>query len=230
MATAGAGDDPGFGTTKETTRLEAFSDGVFAISITLLALEVRVPDSGGPLRRALLEMWPTYVAYLLSFLTILVLWLNHHALLLWVHRMRGKVLVANGMLLMLIALVPFAATLVGRYLGTADARYAVATYAGLFLAINLAFLWVWRLVVTVRHRIAPNLPSAEARSIDRWLVGGILGYAVAVGAALLHAWAGLAVAIAMVAFWLWNAYRRHHVAEHEGEGGGSAGRAVKGEA
>lgn len=229
MAAPEDSEGPGFGTTKETTRLEAFSDGVFAISITLLALEVRVPESDEPLRGELMRLWPIYVAYLLSFLTILVLWLNHHALLLWVHRMRGKVLVANGMLLMLIALVPFAATLVGRYLGSPDARYAVATYAGLFLAINLAFLWVWRLVVTVRHRIAPNLPAAEARSIDRWLLVGIVGYAIAMAAALLHAWAGLAVAIAMVAFWLWNAYRRHHVAEHEGEDGRARG-ATEGEA
>lgn len=211
-------DTPGVGTTKETTRLEAFSDGVFAISITLLALEVRVPDAEGiALEDELLRLWPEYVAYILSFLTILVLWLNHHALLLWVHRMRGKVLVVNGLLLMLIALVPFAATLVGRFLATPDAAYAVAAYAGLFLLINLAFLWLWRMVHAARRRIAPNLPAREARSTDRWLAVGILGYAGAAALAFVRAWAGLALAMLMVAYWLYNAYRRHLAAEEEGE-------------
>lgn len=217
------GDAGPFGTTKETTRLEAFSDGVFAISITLLALEVRVPHGEGlRLSEELVALWPAYVAYLLSFLTILVLWLNHHALLLWMHRMRGNVLVANGVLLMLIALVPFTATLVGRFLGTPDARFAVSAYAGLFLAINLAFLWLWRMV-HARRRVVPNLPEREARSTDRWLAVGIVGYAVATAVALVHPWAGLAVSMVMVLFWLYNAYRRHQAAEEEGEADMPAG-------
>lgn len=215
-------DEASFGTSKETTRLEAFSDGVFAISITLLALDVRIPEGDAHLRTALLDLWPTYLAYLISFLTIMVLWLNHHALLLWVHRMHGAVLVANGVLLMLIALVPFPATLVGRFLGTPDAGYAVAAYAGLFLLINFAFFWVWRMVGGDRARIAPDLPADEARSIGRWLTFGIAGYVAAVGLAFVHAWAGLAVSMGMVAFWLYNAYRRHQAAEEEGEADGPA--------
>lgn len=204
------------GTTKETIRLEAFSDGVFAIAITILALELRLPEDGsGTVLSGLSRLWPAYVAYLLSFLTILVIWLNHHALLLWVRRIQGRLLVANGVLLMLVAIVPFPTTLVGRHLAAADgdARVAVALYAGLFLLVNLAFLWVWRMVHGQRRRIAPGLPDAEARSTDRWLAVGIVGYASAAGLAFAHPWAGLALTVVMVGFWLWNAYMRHQAAE-----------------
>lgn len=208
------------GTTKETVRLEAFSDGVFAIAITILALEVRLPEGAeGPLANELASLWPAALAYLLSFLTILVIWLNHHALLLWVHRVQGRLLVGNGILLMLVALVPFPTALVGRYLGESDAAWALALYAALFLLIDLAFLWVWRMVHGERRRIAPTLPDAEARSTDRWLLVGIVGYAAAAAAAFVQPWASLALSMAMVLFWLYNAYRRHRVAEREGEAG-----------
>jgi uncharacterized membrane protein len=201
------------GTTKETVRLEAFSDAVFAIAITLLALEVRIADPDVRLARALTEMWRVYVAYLLSFLTILIMWLNHHALLLWVRRVEGKLLVANGILLMLVALVPFPTTLVGEYLGEADGKYAVAAYTGLFLLITLAFLWVWWLVSSQRREIAPALRKREVSLTNRFLAFGLAGYLVAVALAFVFPVASLGLSMAMVVFWLGHAYRHHRVAE-----------------
>ena len=202
------------GTTKETVRLEAFSDAVFAIAITILALEVRIEERDGlRLAQALTEMWRVYLAYLLSFLTILIMWLNHHAVLLWVRRVEGKLLVANGILLMLVALVPFPTTLVGEYLGTQDGKYAVAAYTGLFLVITLAFLWVWWLVSSQRRELAPTLPKREVSLTNRFLVFGLAGYLVAVGLAFIQPVASLALAMAMVVFWLAHAYRHHRVAE-----------------
>ena len=202
------------GTTKETVRLEAFSDAVFAIAITLLALEVRIEDREGlRLAAALTEMWRVYVAYLLSFLTILIMWLNHHALLLWVRRVEGKLLVANGILLMLVALVPFPTTLVGEYLGEQDGKYAVAAYTGLFLLITLAFLWVWWLVSSQRREIAPKLPAREVSLTNRFLVFGLGGYLVAAALAFFFPFVSLGLSMAMVVFWLAHAYRHHRVAE-----------------
>jgi uncharacterized membrane protein len=202
------------GTTKETVRLEAFSDAVFASAITLLALEVRVHDREGVgLAEELRGLWRVYLAYLLSFLTILIMWLNHHALLLWVRRVEGKLLVANGVLLMLVALVPFPPPLVGEHLNTPDARYAVAAYTGLFLLVTLAFAWVWWLVSSQRRVIAPSLPAREVRLTNRFLAFGLAGYLLAVGLAFVLPVASLALAVAMVAFWLANAYRHHRVAE-----------------
>lgn len=203
----------GEGTTKETVRLEAFSDAVFAIAITILALEVRVEDPDARLAHALKEIWHVYVAYLLSFLTILIMWLNHHALLLWVRRVEGKLLVANGILLMLVALVPFPTTLVGEYLTRPDAKYAVAAYTGLFFLITLAFLWVWWLVSSQRTEIAPALRKREVSLTNRFLAFGLGGYLVAAALAFLYPFASLGLSMAMVAFWLAHAYRHHRVAE-----------------
>ena len=97
---------------KETGRIEAFSDGVFAVAITLLALELRVPRPadlpvGTGLLEVLLEQWPAYVAYVVSFLFILIMWINHHILFTHIARNDHLFLLLNGLLLMLVTLVPF---------------------------------------------------------------------------------------------------------------------------
>jgi len=92
----------------ETTRLEAFSDGVFAVAITLLVLNLAVPrlPTGGPvphLKDALLDQWPVYVAYVLSFLTVLIVWVNHHALFRIIRRTDQPFMLLDGFLLICIA-------------------------------------------------------------------------------------------------------------------------------
>ena len=209
----------GGGTTKETIRLEAFSDAVFAIAITFLALDLRTSgEDGVPLRTELLELWPAVVAYVLSFLTILIMWLNHHAMLLWVHRVEGKLMVANGVLLLLVAAVPFPTTVLGENLGGGEAQLATLLYAGLFLLITVAFGWVWLTLAAERRRLAPNLRATEVRDTTRFLIVGAVGYALAAGLAFLSAIASLAVTIGMVGYWLANAYWRHRKAL-EGETG-----------
>ena len=209
----------GGGTTKETIRLEAFSDAVFAIAITFLALDLRTSgEEGVPLREELADLWPAYLAYVLSFLTILIMWLNHHAMLLWVHRVEGKLMVANGALLLLVAAVPFPTTVLGEHLGSGEAALATLLYACLFLAITLAFGWVWLTLAAERRRLAPNLRPDEVRHTARFLVVGAIGYAIAAALAFVAALASLAVTIAMAGYWLVNAYWRHRKAL-EGETG-----------
>src|SRR2546423_13666056 len=94
----------------ETTRLEAFSDGVFAIAITLLIIEVHLAPGGGPLSRRLAEAWPDYLAYVVSFVTIGGMWANHHSLFHLIRRSTHAIVVVNILLLMFVSFVPFPAS------------------------------------------------------------------------------------------------------------------------
>ena len=93
--------------TEAPGRVEAFSDGVFAIAITLLILEIRVPHVAHGLWAGLLALWPSYVAFLLSFVVILIEWVNHHELLRNVQGVSYPFLFANGLLLLTVTFVPF---------------------------------------------------------------------------------------------------------------------------
>ena len=90
----------------ETNRLEAFSDGVFAIAITLLILEIKVPPAAN-LGNGLLQLWPSYLAYAISFVVIGAIWINHHAMFDWIDRVDQKLLLLNTLHLMFIAFLPF---------------------------------------------------------------------------------------------------------------------------
>jgi uncharacterized membrane protein len=96
---------------KQTGRLEAFSDGVFAIAMTLLALELKVPHpaerTSAALASALAHEWPSYFAFITSFFTVLIMWVHHHVIFRLVHRTDATLLFANGFLLLLVTVVPF---------------------------------------------------------------------------------------------------------------------------
>src|SRR3989442_12748190 len=110
------------------TRVEAFSDGVFAIAITLLILEIRVPHGDHDLWAGLRALWPSYIAFVMSFVVILIMWLNHHELLRMVRAVNYPFLFANGFLLLTVTFVPFPTAVVAAYLTTPDAKVAAALY------------------------------------------------------------------------------------------------------
>lgn len=119
----------------DTDRTEAFSDGVFAIAITLLILEIRIPDLGtgdaGPgLWVALAALWPSYLAFALSFFTILIMWINHHEIMRLVRRVDYPFFFANGLVLLTVTFVPFPTAVLARHLATSEATAAVAFYCG----------------------------------------------------------------------------------------------------
>src|SRR5947208_16798801 len=122
-----------------TARVEAFSDGVFAIAITLLILEIRVPPAGGAggLWAGLLALWPSYVAFLLSFFVVLVMWVNHHELMRLVRVVTYPLLFANGLLLLTVTFVPFPTAVLAQHLATPEATVAVAFYYGTFAVSSL---------------------------------------------------------------------------------------------
>ena len=186
-------------------RLEAFSDGVFAIAITLLVIEIHppTPAEGESLARALWEQWPHYLGYFLSFLVLGVMWLNHHRIFEPARRVDGIVLVLNLNLLLWAVLIPFPTAVVADFLreGGDDAKTAVALYGGVILLAAIAFTALF--VGITREGIVDQLPTPEQVRAARLRFG--LGVGVYTGAFLLS-WLSPALALAahgtMAAYYL----------------------------
>jgi uncharacterized membrane protein len=131
----------------ETNRIEAFSDGVFAIAITLLVLDLKVPreaHSEQQLGSLLLAQWPSYLAFLTSFATILIMWINHHRIFTLVGRSDDRLLIYNGLLLLGVTLVPFPTSLVAEYLRRDGGRLATLLFNGTYIFIAICFNLLWR--------------------------------------------------------------------------------------
>src|SRR3989475_8757474 len=135
--------------TSDTARLEAFSDGVFAIAITLLVLEIHVPapdatQHGRTLLTALRQLWPSYLGYALSFVTIGIMWANHHSIFRYVRRADRYFLLINVLFLMWISFLPFPTALLAAYLPEPEGRtLAVAGYSATLVMIAVAYNAVW---------------------------------------------------------------------------------------
>jgi uncharacterized membrane protein len=174
-------------------RLEAFSDGVFAVAITLLVIDLAVPEPGHEaLGQQLASHWPSFAAYVVSFLTIGIIWVNHHNLCRNFTVVDRPLLFLNLLLLFFVVTIPFATATMAAFLrsGNADASLAAAIYQGVFLGMSVAFgtLFWW----SIRHRyLAIPLTGAAARTaLIRFAIGN-LAYAVAIGVAYLSAPASL---------------------------------------
>jgi uncharacterized membrane protein len=160
-----------------TTRMEAFSDGVFAIAITLLVLEIGVPSgSGDDLLGAVLDQWPSYLAYLVSFATIGAVWLEHTVITEHLDHATSVLIRLNLLLLMVVSFLPFPTQLLGEYIGEDEAaRIAVTIYGtSLFLALALVSS-LWRYAVRERL-IRPDLPDVHVRMLTTKLTPGLAGY------------------------------------------------------
>lgn len=195
----------------ETARLEAFSDGVIAIAITILALDLRVPqiqDVTSPnLVSAILHQWPAYFAFVLSFITILIMWINHHARLALVERIDGLLMFGNGLLMMAIVALSYPTALVGEYLNTPAGRGAVVTY-GLAVLATSASWNIFMLALRPEHGLLkPGVPPEMIAATRRRVALGFLIYLVATGLAAVNAYLGLGIMTAMWGFWATIAYR-----------------------
>src|ERR1051326_155713 len=134
-----------------TNRLEAFSDGVIAIIITIMVLELQVPREAN--LAALLKLGPVFLSYVLSFLVVAIMWVNHHHLIHAAKHADASLLWANNFLLFWMSLIPFAT----RYLGVnSRAPFAVALYGAVLASCAAAFSWL-RYIVNQRHRRDPHL-------------------------------------------------------------------------
>jgi uncharacterized membrane protein len=185
-----------------TDRLEIFSDGVIAIAITLLILDVKVPNSkDGALVDALLHQWPSYVAFLVSFVVIGIMWVSHHSMFERIARVDRGLLFVNLLLLLGIAFVPFPTALLAEYVraGGSNAHAAAAIYSVTMVMIGFAFLAMWYRLHKHPHLLIEGIsPDMVQRSIRRAWVGPMV-YGASIGLAFVNAamcfivYAGIAV-------------------------------------
>jgi uncharacterized membrane protein len=193
---------------KDTARLESFSDGVFSIAMTLLVLELTVPTlpnkdplpTSQLLWKALAHSWPSYFAFLTSFGTVLIMWINHHGIFKLIRRSDGKLLFANGFLLLLVTVVPFPTALVARYLRTPAASVACVVYGGVFVFISLAY----GLVLMAARRGGHLLPGAKQEADERirscFRIGTPL-YILATAIGFFSPWISLGICTTLWIYW-----------------------------
>jgi uncharacterized membrane protein len=161
-----------------TQRLETFADGVFAIAATLLILDVR-PEGEGDLGNQLLHAWPQYAAYAISFLTIGIIWSNHHGMFVEITSVNRLFLLLNVMFLMFVAFIPFPTKLIAEHMGDGDARASVIAYGVVLTTTAVLFNAVWRYAASGNRLLRPDADEKRVRGITRSYTPGPFIYAAA---------------------------------------------------
>lgn len=186
-----------------TTRLETFSDGVFAIAATLLVLEIGIDTAHEQdLGQALLDLWPSYLAYVTSFITIGIIWMNHHFCVETVGRVDRPLMFLNLLLLLTISFLPFPTRLVAEHLQKSGERPAVYAYATTLVLMAVIFNGWWRYASGGRRLIAEQVPEARVRSISRAFNPGPPIYAATLLVAFVSPLASVLLTLAIAAFYL----------------------------
>ena len=190
-----------------TDRLEAFSDGVIAVAITLLVLNIRVPvpplPPGKTLAHELATNWPVYAAYITSFLTIGIIWINHHVMIRRLREPDHMILFLNLLLLMSIAVLPFATDLMADYLKQSGGQHlAAAIYSGAFLVMSLFFATLNRHLLLVKpERLREDIPVERRRQILNRSITGLIPYVIATALAIVSPYVTLAICATLAVFY-----------------------------
>jgi uncharacterized membrane protein len=175
------------------------------VAITLLVLDIGVPEVGheGSLLHALLHNWPHYAAYVVSFMTIGIIWINHHAMIGRLARADHSILILNLLLLMTIVLLPFATELMAGYLrATNGQKLAAGVYGGSFLLMAVAFATLNQHILLARaHMLSIEISLEERRRILTRSVSGVVPYLVATMLAVISAYVTLAICGALAVFY-----------------------------
>jgi uncharacterized membrane protein len=192
----------GVGERGDTGRLEAFSDGVFAIAITLLILEVRVDQPPGEsLASALHHALPEIGAFAASFLQIGIMWANHHALFRLIDRIDQLVLLFNLLLLGCVSFLPLPTRLVAEHTDGADARTAVLLYGGTLTANAVAFNLIWRRAVQA-NLLLDGVSPEFVHDVDVRYLLGLIAYALATLIAFVAPLAAVLVTVVLALVFL----------------------------
>jgi uncharacterized membrane protein len=183
-------------------RLEAFSDGVFAIAITLLILEIRLPGaptSDSALTHELLQLWPSYLSYTVSFLLIGMIWINHHRMFHHIRHTDGILLGLNILLLMSVAFLPFPTQVLAEAVRTGHGEHTAAVFYGLALVIGGIFYNAVWCYASIGHRLLADdiTPEAAASLRIRWGMGPVL-YLVAAAVGWFSAAASLTMYVVLL--------------------------------
>ena len=197
-------------TPSETFRIEAFADAVFAIAITLLVIEIRLPPHEEVLRiggvgPALLQLWPSYVGYAISFIVIGIMWANHHNLMKLVDRVDHGFITLTLLLLMCVAFLPFPTAVMADHLADPDMHeqaVAVAFYCGCFTVTALFYFLMWWHAARNRRLIASHVSDDAVRAITRAYVPGSLLYLTATLLAFVHVGLSLAIIVGLAALYM----------------------------
>jgi uncharacterized membrane protein len=190
-----------------TARLETFSDGVFAVAATLLVLEFTVNHhSKSDLGQQLLDLWPAYLAYVTTFITIGIIWINHHHTVSLLGRIDRTMLFINNLLLLTIVFLPFATRLVADDLNhdfhPGDEKAAVLAYSATFVVMALLHLVWWEYARHNRRLISEDTPDAALRAVDRAYFPGVPMYGTVFVVAFFSPLAAVIMTLAIAAFYL----------------------------
>jgi len=193
---------------KETGRLEAFSDGVFAVAITLLVLNIRIPglDTPGKLLSdkdlwpVLLGEWPMLAAYTTSFTTIGIMWLNHHRLFVHIRRTDTILLLLNLLLLLTIVFIPVPTALLAEYFVRPDLHAAAIVYTGTCLGMACCFNGLWRYASYHNRLLGKNANPHAVNAISRQYLFGPLTYLITFGLAWVNTPASIIVSFILALF------------------------------
>jgi uncharacterized membrane protein len=194
----------------KTNRLEAFSDGVFSIAITLLILEIKVPAIAN-LGDGLIQLWPSYLAYAISFVVIGAIWINHHAMFDWIVRIDQKLLLLNTLHLMFIAFLPFPTAVLAEALHSGlNQSTAAAFYSCTLMVIGLFVTVMWNYASKHRELLNEAVSPHRAKIIGRRFLIGPSGYALATVLAFVHPWISIALFVGLNVYFLWPRDQRGH--------------------
>jgi uncharacterized membrane protein len=186
-----------------TARMEAFSDGVFAIAATLLVLEIGVGTGADQhLGQALVDLWPSYLAYATSFLIIGIIWVNHHECVACMARVNRTMLFINIVFLMVVAFIPFPTKLVADHLQKSGEHAAVYAYVITLIAMSVLYNVWWRYARHDRRLIAESVPQSRVDAISRAFDPGAALYLIVLVVAFFSPLASVILTLILAAFYI----------------------------
>lgn len=190
---------------KETVRMEGFSDAIFAIAITLLVLELHVPENtsltANGLIRVLTAQWPSYLAFCISFFSIFIMWVNHHKLFKQIYSRNTAITFANGLILFFASLVSYPTSLLARFFNTPSASVVVAVYTGLFILINLSYLLLWHIAGKDKSLLRPGITDITINKIKLNYLYGLPVYIIAFAVSFWLPGVALAICGSLWVYW-----------------------------
>lgn len=191
---------------KETSRVEAFSDGVFAIALTLLILGIQVPDLNGfainhKLFLALIKLWPSYFAFILSFSAVLIMWINHHGFFKYLKKISTGFLFANGFLLLMVTFINFPTAVLAKYIDSPAFNIAAAFYCGSMVMISVAYNLLWYSAAFKRRLVKDEITDGLIIKIRNAYWFGFSVYLAAFIISFFLPFMGLFICISLWIFW-----------------------------
>ncbi|MEO6452910.1 MAG: TMEM175 family protein [Ginsengibacter sp.] len=191
---------------KETARIEAFSDGIFCVAITLLAIEIGVEvnkdETNEGLLHTLISKWRICLAYFISFVNVLLAWIGHHGLFKNLKSTDNFVMMTNGLLIMLVALAPFPTKTLGLFIQTGAFKTAVVFYTGYFVLISIAFRLLWYAASRKKDLLIHGITEIQIKAITKNENIGLVCNSIIMAVAFVSPWTALVLSFLMWVYWI----------------------------